>query len=464
MRALGFFGVLFVFSGQNGARAQGTEPSFNGKSLAYWEKQLGSSQVADRLAAIEACINHGSNGHVSHAMLVGLERNASHSDPAVRRAALRALGAIGNREPEFINKDVLPTLTRRFDDPDPGVRAEVIAAAGKLAPSARRRLIPECLAKAEHGSPAVQATALAALSEIGDTRPFEPRLFALCRQLLATGAPETKGAAVLALGAAEPITRTGRVLIELFQDSDPEIQANAAASLARLARKNPEPIGALLLDALAGKSISLRRDALAAIARIGPQAHALFFPPVLHQLSDPDPSVRQAAARTLAAIGTGYPDNTIARLFQRFQAEDVVPVRVELARAIGEIGAEQPKRAVPPLIIAASDPEAAVRVEAIAGLANAAGIKPEGETASQAIGKALGDSDVTERRAAAAALGRFDELPPAVAALLARAANDPDPEVKSLAAKAMANISKNLRAARARNPQTPINEPRRAGE
>lgn len=450
-----------VLLSQARVQAQGTEPAFNGKSLVHWEKQLGSSQVADRLAAIAACINLGSNGHVSHAMLVGLERNTDHADPAVRRAALQALGAIGNREPVFINKEVLLTLTRRLDDPDPAVRAATVSAAGKLAPSARRILIPELLTKAEHGSPTAQTTALLAIAEIGDARPVEPRLFAICRKLLGSADPNVRQAAVRALGAAEPVTRTGQVLVDLFQDPVPEVQANAAASLARLERKNHEPLDAMLLDGLAGKSIPLRLHALATIERIGPQAHSFFFPPVVRQLSDPEPSVRAAAARTLAAVGTGHPDNPAARLFQRFQVEEVVAVRVELVRALGQIGAEQPKSAVPPLLIAASDPQVAVRVEAVTGLANAAGTKPEGDSAAQAIAKALSDTDLAVRRAAAAALGRFDELPPSVAALLARAANDPDPQVKALADKAWAHIAERLRASRARNPQTPINEPGR---
>jgi HEAT repeat protein len=102
----------------------------------------------------------------------------------------------------------------------------------------------------------------------------------------------------------------------------------------------------------------------------GPGDHILFAE-LVKLVSDGDPSVRYWGVLGLASYaqqlkagdgGRGAAVNTLAPLL-----EDKAPgPRLAAAAALGELG--QPEKALPVLVAAMSDPQEAIRIQAVAGL------------------------------------------------------------------------------------------------
>lgn len=204
---------------------------------------LDDDGAAVRRAAAEGiarCPGPGAAARVERAL-------RGETDPAVRPALVAALGATGGA-------DAVEPLARLAREGDPAARFAAVRALGRTgAPGA----LPPLLEALAGGDPALEVAALSALGELGDPRgasPVEARLEEDDR--------EVRRAAAAALRRLAPPAAAGR-LVRALDDGDWRIRLAAARTLGRLG--DPEALPAL------------RR------ARDG----------------DPDPLVRQAAARAL---------------------------------------------------------------------------------------------------------------------------------------------------------------------
>ncbi|RME95619.1 MAG: hypothetical protein D6766_02820 [Verrucomicrobia bacterium] len=213
------------------------------------------------------------------------------AEPAVRSAAVRALGSVGNAE-------------------DVSRLARLAAAADDLAPVARRSLL-------DLAAPGVPP-ALAALARTPDT---PPAVRVVCLQVLAernlTG---QAGAAVRCLKDADPGVRlaAARTLAVIGQqkqlpallqrlpraNDDAEAQALLAA-LGQVARRVGPPAMATLAPALTDSPADLRARLLGVLPGVG--GHDALAA-VREALKDDSPAVRGAAVRALSA----WPDSSAA--------------------------------------------------------------------------------------------------------------------------------------------------------
>jgi HEAT repeat protein len=257
------------------------------------------------------------------------------------------------------NKRAIAALVRALADPFPGIPGDAANALGKVGKAAVPALT-ECLA---HPKADVRLYAMSALRDIGpkaaaavphliekipDTGRYNPRwaIWAL-EAIEPQGSPLVTSALVNALTTAEPVSRAlaaaalirfGKntpvafaVLTAALRSADEDTQRQAAYALedvaakiegivpflSELLRQREPPLRccavralgrihsaeavALLVSALQGDDKALRWIAAGALGRLGPDA-ASALSPLNEALEDPEPLVRQEAAKALALI------------------------------------------------------------------------------------------------------------------------------------------------------------------
>lgn len=159
-------------------------------------------------------------------------------------------------------------------------------------------------------------------------------------------------------------------LTEALGDQDPVVATYAAAFIGRAgAQALPD-----LVSAFGSAEATVRAAALRLIGHFGPQGQEA-VPAVVEKLKDPDPRVRAAAAGALSSMGSAA-ETGIPRLVETLKDQDP-RVRGVAIHALGCMG----KAAVPTLV------------------------------------RLVGTGDLTDRRAAIRALGRFGSAPEVIAVL-----------------------------------------------
>ncbi len=226
-------------------------------------------------------------------------------------------------------------------------------------------------------------------------------------------------------------------------------QIHVDGAFARLGGSAVAPLARALAEGAPGRRAAA---ALALAALEAPREEAI--PPLVAALAADDVSLRHAASRALLSIG----EPAVLPLLEACEAEGglkrVLPVLSSLADAAERLsrGRRSPELraalaaslrrvdAIPVLERLATDPAAEVRLAALGSLAT---------WRHPALRLALADANPKVRRAAAAALGRpagagdVDGDVQALAPLL----SDPDPEVVSAAARALAGRGESGRVA-----------------
>jgi HEAT repeat protein len=401
---------------------------------------LGETSRAAREGAL-AAIGQQRTRHVRHAleplarMVRSLGEHIAHigesclaalgaEDPMVAAGALTVLGWLG--DPHYApamarvaeDEALRPIVAEAFQAMGPGVGATLKGTLGDLSPGARTAV-------------------LAALARLGDASIL-PGL------VEAAQSPEeaVRSAAIDAMGRLGDL-RALPSLMDLLDNPDPEPATAAAAALVHIAGRSAEGRAAVL-------AVGRRRGA----APTPPPA--LYR--VLGQVGDPDdsvviraafsagrPSVRIAAARSLAAMGERGAFSGPPPLELTEALDDRVPqVRAEAAKALGAIAwashGARPTHPAPSnelargLAAALRDEEPTVRAAAALAI---------GRSGMRALAPALNEL-ATEVGAAAEAVGAavraLSELGMADPIMLERAASHPDPEVVKEAVAAAARL------------------------
>jgi HEAT repeat protein len=332
--------------------------------------------------------------------LVELARDAS--DRSVRRAALRALGALGT--------PVDPAVLRGALE-DPATRQAALEACGQLGDPVCIELVSPLLeaewsadrraAAATLGAIGGSRAARALATRLGAERDAEVRV-ALLHALAITGAPE----ALPAVAHAAGVDASGRQALAVMALKGARIEAPAGLSAAVGAH---EP-AALRLAGLLG---TLEAERLAALAA-------------------PDANVRVAAALSFARGGSG---RAVEALQSRLLHEDDEGVRVALVSSLAVQGGPVARGALIGLLSRETDGPTLAAVAA-AEAAGRLGLR----VAVPAIASLMEDPRPLVRTVAARALGRLQDAP--ARGLLERAGQfDPDPEARGVALLALAQVA-----------------------
>ena len=189
----------------------------------------------------------------------------------------------------------------------------------------------------------------------------------------------------------------------------------------------------------------VRRSAAFALGKTG--ALAIYTAPrLVRALKDPDAGVRQAAAFALGEIGPAAWQSAYPALLEVLINDSEPLARRSAALALGNLGklALTEEDSAAPVVCQAlqkalTDPDAAVRQNAVWALGRIAAKK--GEAAVSSLCQALADSDSLVRRDAALALAEFrSSAHAAVPALLARFQQERDPATRKTTLTALVNL------------------------
>jgi HEAT repeat protein len=186
-----------------------------------------------------------------------------------------------------------------------------------------------------------------------------------------------------------------------------------------------------LTKELSHKDVQIRLASLYVLETLGAEA-APAAGAIAKVLSDDDPFVRWAAARTIAAMAPLHADKFVAELARRLNDENG-DVRETTLIVLARYGPAA-KAAVPGLHLAANHRDTDTRVLVLDALA---AIGKDAAVAAPEVITALSAPERLVRMAAARALGKMSPLAPPSVAALQRALADSDAHVRRAAADAL---------------------------
>jgi HEAT repeat protein len=382
-----------------------TEPTFQGRPLSHWLKQLEAPEVGARRDAIAALAALGPD---AAAAVPALLKALDDDDTQVRRGAITALGRIGPKA-----RAAVPALTQALEDknrdyrflalralagigPESGLGIPELMRAYQLAapPSSGADLnypqrVDICKLLGEQGAKAEKAVPLL-VEALKDMQPGVRRAAADALEAIGPAAIPTVVKAFPL--AADPQSGVAREeVLKLLKRFGPKAAKEAKGVIEAL--KSPEPavrraaveffasLGPaavpVLAEALQRNDQTLREGALMGLASLGPDA----IPELVKTLKDKDEKVRVASARALAQMGPKA-KTAVAALAEALR--DTPAVRLAAREALGSVG----KEAVPFLVQALKDKDDVIRLLAVQGLGR---LGPEAKTAIPALIEALKD-------------------------------------------------------------------------
>lgn len=311
-------------------------PSFAQEAdVASLKAQLQSGDVAGQVAAARGLAKLGANAAPALPAVMA----AINSDSAeVRGAAILAASAMGG-----VADAAVPTIVGKLKDQDPGVRAYAAHALGRIGVSNEATL--EALVHAAlDPDKTVRREVLTALRHLNAPREVT---FPIWAKALRDADPQ------VVTTALDTVTELGKDALPLLTEALADDEVSYWACLA-LAEIGPDAAGATpqIVRIIRHPLPQYRLQALATLGEIGPGAAAA-VPSILTLLqSEPEDSVRYAAAFALGHIGQAS-DDVIAAL-RKLNASDDLGLRVISAWNL--------------LLLNADDPDDALRRTIIAGL------------------------------------------------------------------------------------------------
>jgi len=400
-------------------------------------------------------------------------------DPAVRRKAAEAIGAVGPAARDMARRDLIDALR----DADPDVAAAATAALAKTGPpsvaeaASLQVLLQD---KAE----AARRFGLNGFRDLGpDAADFAPSLE---DSIAGDASPELRSLAIAALCRMAPAApRTADAFTRALADADPEVRRAAAAALAKMGADRGALPGLLVAlgsddeatgqaaedalktaklsasqveavgDALRTKNAALRLRVLALLKSLGADA-APAVPGMCAVLKDGPGEPRQQVFALLTALGPAA--RGAGGALDDLLADDKFVVRMDAAVALAAVEGADAAEAVPALMEALrvekldDAAEAAERDRAVKALGRigAPAVKPlaaalEGEFAGGGPQTAEGRINAQARLAAVKVLGlighaAYSSKVNAVLSTLQR--TDPSEAVREAAQQARAQIRK----------------------
>lgn len=274
--------------------------------------------------------------------------------------------------------------------------------------------------------PATRAKACQALGEKGTAIP----------ELVKALKDDNENVVRSAVGALENVGPAAQAeLIRAFQDKNHPARARIVAVLGKVG--DGRICGPILIAALQDKDAKVRESAAQALG-VQPETKDRILAELLAALKDENPAVRQAATDGLKQWEPLHESDVpvLAAALKGNPNEEAVEVRRQAADALERLGADA-KKAVPELVEALKDKDAAVRRSAVKALGK---IGPEvKEKALVGLIDVLADADKEVSRHAKRNLNRFD-LGPAELSLLVTALKSKSAEVRHFAVGALEKI------------------------
>jgi len=253
-------------------------------------KALASSGERERAEAAWAL---GRLGPAAAAAVPGLVRALGDEHECVRAGAAQALGSLGPAA-----RAALPQLLALVADPRQSVRWRALEAASKLGADAAS--VPALVSALASPDSYVRAGALWIQRELGpEARAALPALTAAAHDVH----PGVRAVAVQALArVGQGDAASLAALVQALRGGgDADYRWKAARALGHLGPQAKEAVPGLVA-AVDDENGHVRREAIIALGRIGPDAVAAAAPALMRVLEDPDRDIRQAAAMALGRL------------------------------------------------------------------------------------------------------------------------------------------------------------------
>jgi len=266
------------------------EKTFRNRPTTYWRRGLIDSDPAVQSRTLQSLEKGGPEAVPVLIELLQTEGRDDWEGGEVRRIAAEILGRFG---PEA--RAAIPALVATLNDPDPHLRSVAALALGEIGPHTPE-VCPALIGLLKTES---RLSAVRALNRFGfEARAAVPSLI----DLLQDSEPEVRWNAAQALGTIGPEARAAvPALIERLKDLDADVREHSAESLGLIGR-DAEPAVAALIDTLQDKNARVRRDAARSLGQLGSAARPAI--PALTQLKkDESDRVREAAIKSLHQIG-----------------------------------------------------------------------------------------------------------------------------------------------------------------
>jgi HEAT repeat protein len=414
-------------------------------------RQLAVFGTKDAVPALAALLSDEKLAHMARYALEPLP------DPAAGDALRAALGQLqGKLQAGVINSlgvrrdaKAVEALIQLLTNPDPEVATAAAAALGRIGNSKCAQALQPALGQATPATRAALADACLVCAE---------RLLAQNERRQATGMydfllkTDLPGHLRMAAMRGAILTRESAglaLLLEQLKSSDASMVAVALRVVREMPGKGvtkalaselgalPEEKQVLLLLALGdhGDKAALpavlaltkngapktRVAALRALAKLG---DASAVPALLAAAGDPDREVAQAAQATVAMLPGADMDKALLTSLRRGETGS-------RRAAIAALAQRRVTAAVPELILAAADPDAGVRVEALKALGETVGPADLG-VLTEALVKAKSPDETAAANAALAAVQMRIQDKPAIAGKLLAVLPHAGPQAKSL--------------------------------
>ena len=436
------------------AAAAGSLGVLRGAAAAAVETLVPLLQDRDEGVRQAAANAVGRIGVLPEAAVDAMTKGLASRDNVVRARTAEALGDIGEAA-----ADTAAALVEAAGDDNDRVRAKAVEALGKIGEAAADVAVPRLVRALKDPDNWVSALAAEALGEMG--AGADEAIPALIRSLRHPNT-QVRANTAEALGKLGSAARAAVPLLERATgDEDGGVRVGAILALGAIGRPTPESVR-LVRAALADPDPQARVAAAEAFGAWG-EADEGTRADLLGLLEDANDEVKARAVRILPKLAGATPA-VVDGLTRRLAEDDSDWVRVEAARALGQLGAAaapagaallraaqtgeaglreeamralavaQPPEAVEAFTSGLRDAEPQVRKLASAGWRKAAAVPDE---AVPALIEALHDPEIQVRANAAYALGRLDPVPAEAVPLLAECAAHEDAGLRLHAALAL---------------------------